>query len=101
MQTNQSKSMMIGRVLCLLLMGALLLPSVAHAQAIKGEEATEADGAKFQNERARQHMLELEQRMFRLAEMLKESQPGMPSVWSWVSNGRVKNSGPADGRRPI
>lgn len=75
MQTNQSKSMMIGRVLCLLLMGALLLPSVAHAQAIKGEEATEADGAKFQNERARQHMLELEQRMFRLAEMLKESQP--------------------------
>jgi nitrate reductase NapAB chaperone NapD len=66
---------MIGKMLCLLLLGALLLPTVAQAQAIKGEDATEADGAKFQNERARQHMLELEQRMFRLAEMLKESQP--------------------------
>ena len=45
------------------------------AQAIRGEEATEADGAVFHNDRARQHMLELEQRMFRLAEMLKASQP--------------------------
>lgn len=66
-------------VMNLALLFALALGAVApmqvHAQAIQGEEATEADGAKFQNERARQHMLELEQRMFRLAEMLKESQP--------------------------
>lgn len=46
-----------------------------NAQAIRGDEATEADGAVFQNDRARQHMLELEERMFRLAEMLKENQP--------------------------
>ena len=61
----------------LLLLFALLLslPMGVHAQVIHGEDATEADGAKFQNERARQHMLELEQRMYRLAEMLKESQP--------------------------
>ncbi|MBX2850625.1 MAG: hypothetical protein KTR15_02635 [Phycisphaeraceae bacterium] len=60
-----------------LLLAALLLavPMSVQAQAIKGEDATEADGAKFQNERARQHMLELEQRMFNLAELLKESQP--------------------------
>lgn len=75
MRTRQAHATMIGKMLCLLLLGALLLPTVAQAQAIKGEDATEADGAKFQNERARQHMLELEQRMFRLAEMLKESQP--------------------------
>lgn len=62
------------RVLFALLLSAAV-PMTVHAQAIQGEEATEADGAKFQNERARQHMLELEQRMFRLAEMLKESQP--------------------------
>jgi cytochrome c556 len=66
---------MIGKLRCVLLFGVLLLPGAAYAQAIQGEDATEADGAKFQNERARQHMLELEQRMFRLAEMLKESQP--------------------------
>lgn len=63
---------MLAIVLVLLLMA---VPTHVHAQAIQGEETTEADGAKFQNERARQHMLELEQRMFRLAEMLKESQP--------------------------
>jgi len=75
MRTCQTNATSISKVLCLLLLVALLLPSIAQAQAIKGEDATEADGAKFQNERARQHMLELEQRMFRLAEMLKESQP--------------------------
>lgn len=75
MRSSQANTKLIGKILWLLLLGALLLPGVAQAQAIKGEDATEADGAKFQNERARQHMLELEQRMFRLAEMLKESQP--------------------------
>ena len=62
----------MGLLLCTLL---LAVPMSTQAQAIQGEEATEADGAKFQNERARQHMLELEQRMFNLAELLKESQP--------------------------
>ena len=62
----------MGLLLCTLL---LAVPMSTQAQAIQGEEATEADGAKFQNERARQHMLELEQRMFNLAEQLKESQP--------------------------
>jgi hypothetical protein len=76
MRTSQSKTALISKALCLLLLATLLLPSgVVQAQAIRGEEATEADGAKFQNERARQHMLELEQRMYNLAEMLKESQP--------------------------
>lgn len=66
-----------GRFACLLLTAACLagLVSPAHGQAIRGEDATEADGARFQNDRARQHMLELEQRMFRLADMLKASQP--------------------------
>ncbi len=61
----------------LLMVLAVLLGTVlpASGQAIQGEEATEADGAVFQNDRARQHMLELEQRMFRLAEMLRETQP--------------------------
>lgn len=79
MRMSQTEIKLTSRVLSLLLLAALLLvavsPTSVHAQAIKGEDATEADGAKFQNERARQHMLELEQRMFRLAEMLKESQP--------------------------
>lgn len=67
----------IACVLLVLLFGVqgLLSPGLAFAQAIKGEEATEADGAVFQNDRARQHMLELEERMFKLADMLKESQP--------------------------
>lgn len=69
-----------GRHAGLPLLAALLLALLvggwdAGAQAIRGEDATEADGAVFQNDRAREHMLELEQRMFRLAEMLKESQP--------------------------
>jgi hypothetical protein len=59
----------------LLLLGLALPAAPAFSQAIQGEEATEADGAKFQNERARQHMLELEQRMFRLAELIRETQP--------------------------
>lgn len=76
MPVNSSSSVPIGKRLCLfVLIALLLLPCVTYGQAIQGEEATEADGAKFQNERSRQHMLELEQRMFRLAEMLKESQP--------------------------
>ncbi|MEM6259059.1 MAG: hypothetical protein AAGI37_12160 [Planctomycetota bacterium] len=76
MRINPINSAALSKVLCLLLLGALIQPaSSVQAQAIQGEEATEADGAKFQNDRARQHMLELEQRMFRLAEMLKESQP--------------------------
>ena len=75
MRTSQSNSALMCKLLCLLLLAALVVPSTATAQAIQGEDATEADGAKFANERARQHMLELEQRMFRLAEMLKESQP--------------------------
>jgi len=79
MGTSQTKTKLTCRVLSLLLWAAVLLggvlPMSVPAQAIKGEDATEADGAKFQNDRARQHMLELEQRMFRLAEMLKESQP--------------------------
>ncbi|MFK7788060.1 MAG: hypothetical protein AB8C95_01035 [Phycisphaeraceae bacterium] len=76
MRTNQFNLAITCKVFCLLLLTGLMLssPSV-YAQAIQGEDATEADGAKFQNDRARQHMLELEQRMFRLAEMLKESQP--------------------------
>lgn len=79
MATSKPMNELTCRVMGLLLLAALafgaLAPMSVHAQAIKGEDATEADGAKFQNERARQHMLELEQRMFRLAEMLKESQP--------------------------
>ncbi|MFN3167725.1 MAG: hypothetical protein ACE37H_11750 [Phycisphaeraceae bacterium] len=59
----------------LLLIGLAVPAGPAFSQAIQGEEATEADGAKFQNERARQHMLELEQRMFRLAELIRETQP--------------------------
>lgn len=80
MRTNPTEIKAICRGLNLLLLAAVLVvaavaPTSVHAQAIQGEDATEADGAKFQNDRARQHMLELEQRMFRLAEMLKESQP--------------------------
>lgn len=60
----------------LLLVMAVLLPALhGQAQAIRGDEATEADGAVFQNDRARQHMLELEERMFKLASMLKQNQP--------------------------
>lgn len=63
----------------LLLAAALLLPIFtavsAHAQAINAEDATEADGLRFQQDRAIQHMQELESRMFNLAELLKESQP--------------------------
>lgn len=63
-------------VLLLLVCAVLSLSALpTHAQAIQGEEATEADGAKFQNDRARQSMLELEERMTRLAEMIKETQP--------------------------
>ncbi|MGB0767609.1 MAG: hypothetical protein ACPGYV_07840, partial [Phycisphaeraceae bacterium] len=63
-------------VACVLLLGCFVgATQPATGQAIRGDEATEADGARFTNERAKQHMLELEQRMFRLAEMLKESQP--------------------------
>lgn len=75
MQTSPSKPTFLAALLCLFALTATLLPNTSYAQAIQGEEASEADGAKFQNDRARQHMLELEQRMFRLAEMLKESQP--------------------------
>ncbi len=60
----------------LLLLASLLGPAVSSsAQAIQAEEATETDGAQFQNERARAHMLELESRMFRLAELIRETQP--------------------------
>ena len=52
-----------------------LCPTAATAQAIQGEDATEADGLRFQQERAIQHMRELEERMFRLAELLKDGQP--------------------------
>jgi len=83
MRTSQSNATPICKLFCLLLLAALLLPSVAQAQAIKGEDATEADGAKFQNERARQHMLELEERMFSLAERR------IASFSRWASSGWV------------
>ncbi|MEM1354113.1 MAG: hypothetical protein AAGC44_04325 [Planctomycetota bacterium] len=67
------------RTLQTLMLAALLLPMLAAAptlgQAINPEDATEADGLRFQQERAIEHMRELEERMFRLAELLKESQP--------------------------
>lgn len=67
----------LGLLTSVLLLFAVVLGSAGpvFGQAIRGEDATEADGAKFQQDRARQHMLELEQRMFKLAEMIKESQP--------------------------
>ena len=64
---------LVGLLLVLTILLGPAMPTLA--QAIQGDDATEADGARFQNDRAKQHMLELEQRMFRLAEMLKESQP--------------------------
>lgn len=65
------------RGLLCVLAGLMLLgvSADAGAQAIKAEQATQADGAVLQNDRSRQHMLELEQRMFRLAEMLQANQP--------------------------
>ncbi|MEO0477107.1 MAG: hypothetical protein AAF085_14220, partial [Planctomycetota bacterium] len=75
MRTSPPSPALMCKLLCLLLLIALVMPGTMNAQAIQGEDATEADGAKFANDRARQHMLELEKRMFRLAEMLKESQP--------------------------
>lgn len=72
---NRAGDLRILGVLLLLVLGLAGPALPVHAQAIKGEEATETDGAKFQNERARQHMLELENRMYRLAELIKESQP--------------------------
>jgi len=62
-----------------LLLAALLLlammPMPAFSQDSRGEDATAADGLELESDRARQSMIELEQRMFRLAELLKETQP--------------------------
>jgi len=63
-------------VTMLLTLSAVLLPAApALGQAIQGEETTETDGPRFQSDRARQHMLELEERMFNLASRLRETQP--------------------------
>ncbi|MFI4860834.1 MAG: hypothetical protein ACIAXF_09160 [Phycisphaerales bacterium JB063] len=55
--------------------GASLLSASASAQAIQGRETSEADGAAIQNERALEHMREMEDRMATLARLLKETQP--------------------------
>ena len=52
-----------------------LLPTAIFAQAIQGEEGTEADGAAIQNQRALEHMREMEDRMATLSRLLKETQP--------------------------
>lgn len=62
-------------VLVLLLMVLALLPASAFGQAIHGEDGTEADGAAIQNQRALEHMREMEDRMATLARLLRDTQP--------------------------
>ncbi|MEM9415224.1 MAG: hypothetical protein AAGA29_07095 [Planctomycetota bacterium] len=61
--------------LSLALGGTALLPTAALGQAVHGRETTEADGAAIQNERALEHMREMEDRMATLARLLRETQP--------------------------
>lgn len=65
------------RLLALLVAALLLVLSAGSvsAQAIHGEEGTEADGAAIQNQRALEHMRELEDRMATLSRLLKDTQP--------------------------
>jgi len=73
LKTLNHRGNMLARLVLMLFTLLVALPT--PGQAIRGEDVTPADGAVFQNDRSRQHMLELEQRMFRLADLLKESQP--------------------------
>ncbi len=64
----------MSRVLQLILAVALLLPSVSFAQE-KAKPVEVKDQIKFDQDKAQAHMRELEERMYELAKLIRESQP--------------------------